>query len=99
MRPALAGLILAMVMVPAAAEETAYVANLSCSQGPYRAKLPATYKGLRSMAKVKRERTLSTTDNGAYKSYVRELRFVGLEVVVVAFSNSDRYQLSKMTIT
>jgi hypothetical protein len=87
------------VAVPLHAQETIQVPDLSCTKGQYRAKLPASYKALRGMGQLKRERTTGATDHGTYKAYARELRFVGLEVIVVTFSNSDRYVLSRMTIT
>lgn len=87
--------------VPSAGtEESLAVAKLSCTNGPWRIKLPQSYKGLRSMAKLKREKMHGEEDLGTHRAQHRSLRFVGLELFVVTHSNKpDRYVLSGAVIT
>lgn len=87
--------------IPAAGtEETHAVAKLSCNGGPYPIKLPQSYKALRSMAKLKREKMHGEEDLGTHRAQHRSLRFVGLELFVVTHSNKpDRYVLSGAVIT
>jgi len=75
------------------------VGKVSCARGPYRVKLPRTYQALRRMATLKRERVLYQEDAGGHRVAARELRFVGLEMVV--FTSSDkpgRYQLARIAV-
>jgi hypothetical protein len=94
------GLLLALASPLHATEEVAYVEKLSCTSGPYRIKLPPSYQALRRLAKLKREKTHDVEDHGAYQAQYRSLRFVGLELFVVTFSNKpDRYVLSAAILT
>lgn len=81
-------------------EESLAVAKLSCTSGPWRIKLPSSYRALRSLAKLKREKLHGEEDAGTYRAQHRSLRFVGLELFVVTHSNKpDRYVLSGAVIT
>lgn len=66
--------------------------RVSCTKGPYRIRLPKSYKALRRMAVLKREKVLEEGEHGTF----RELRFVGLELVVhTTPGDPDRYQLAR----
>jgi hypothetical protein len=84
-----------------AQEEVAIQATqVSCTSGPYRIKLPKSYKALRRMALLKREKVLNEEDHGSYRTHARELRFVGLEMVVFTTTGKpDHYQLARATFT
>lgn len=74
--------------------------QVSCTSGPYRLKLPKTYSALRRMAVLKREKSLGEEHARGQTLMVRELRFVGLEMVV--YTSSDRpnqFQLARATFT
>lgn len=97
-------IVAALVFSPCvhAAEEptSTYVAKLSCTSGPYRIKLPKSYKALRALAPLKREKTLAVRDLGTHQAYERELRFAGLELVVITYSNKpDQYLLSRASLS
>jgi len=78
------------------AQAQTYAAQVSCTSGPYRVKLPQSYKAVRGIGHLKRERVLKTDDNGTQ----RELRFNGLELVVVSPSDKpNQYRLSKAIVT
>ena len=68
-------------------------AQVSCTSGPYRLQLPKTYKGLRSMGQLRRERVLKTEESGV----LRELRFNGLELEVV--TSPAGYTVSKAIVS
>lgn len=83
-------------VAPVAAKPENYVAAVSCTSGPYRVKLPNSYKALRTLGHLRRERVLKTGDEGTH----RELRFNGLELVVVTPAGKpNQYQLSKAILT
>jgi hypothetical protein len=74
----------------------AYTAAVSCTSGPYRLKLPQSYKGLRGIGQLRRERVLKTEDNRTQ----RELRFNGLELVVMTLPDKpSQYRLSKAVVS
>lgn len=74
----------------------AYTAPVSCISGPYRLKLPQSYKGLRGIGQLRRERVLKTEDNRTQ----RELRFNGLELVVVTLPDKpNQFRLSKAVVS
>jgi hypothetical protein len=76
------------------------VADLSCTKGPYRLKLPKSYRAVRGLGTIRRDRVLKIEDRGAYTATHRELRFNGLEIELVTFSNEPgRYALTKAIIT
>lgn len=82
------------------AKAQAYVADLSCTTGPYRLRLPKTYKALRVLAPLKRERVLQKEDEGTHTVTYRELRFNGLELEVVTYSNKpNQYVLSSAVLS
>ena len=68
-------------------------AQVSCTSGPYRLQLPKTYKGLRTMGQLRRERVLKTEESGV----LRELRFNGLELEVI--TSPAGYTVSKAIVT
>jgi hypothetical protein len=69
---------------------------VSCTSGPYRLKLPQSYKGLRGIGQLRRERVLKTEDDRTQ----RELRFNGLELVVVTLPDKpSQYRLSKAVVS
>jgi hypothetical protein len=73
-------LILALAATAAThADAQSKAAEPSCTSGPYRLKLPKSYKQLRTIGQLRRERVLKTEDSAVQ----RELRFNGLEVVVL----------------
>jgi len=85
----------ALCLVPRDVEAQTYVAELSCTSGPYRLRLPKTYRAVRALAPLKRERVLRKEDQDGYAVVHRELRFNGLELELVTFSNKpNQYVLS-----
>jgi hypothetical protein len=77
-----------------------YVAEVSCTKGPYRLKLPKSYKALRALAPLRREKVLGKEDRDGYTVTYRELRFTGLELEVVTFSNDpSRYLVSSAVLS
>jgi hypothetical protein len=71
-------------------------AQVSCTSGPYRLQLPKTYKALRTMGQLRRERVLKTDDSGV----LRELRFNGLELeVVTPPGKPNQYVVSRAIVT
>ena len=97
-RLALAFAALSLVAVDAPAQT--YVSALSCTSGPYRLNLPKSYKALRGLGQVRRERVLKTEDYGTHTVSHRELRFNGLELVLVTTSNKpNQYAVSKAVLT
>ena len=80
--------------------QTYAVADLSCMKGPYRLKLPKSYKALRAMGQLRRDRVLKTEDVGGQIVTHRELRYNGLELELTTFANEPgRYALTKAIIT
>jgi hypothetical protein len=80
-------------------ELTVQVKQVSCSKGNFRVKLPRTYAQLKRMGTLKRERVLYEEDLGSHRVSARELRFVGLEMVV--YTQSDKpgqYQLARIAV-
>ena len=76
------------------------VADLSCTKGPYRLKLPKSYRAVRGLGTIRRDRVLKIEDHGTYTATHRELRFNGLEIELVTFSNQPgRYVLTKAIIS
>lgn len=74
--------------------------QVSCTTGPYRIKLPKTYSALRRMAVLKREKSLGEEHALGQTMMVRELRFVGLEMVVYTSSDKpNQFQLARATFT
>jgi hypothetical protein len=96
-------LLIAAALVFASFDATAQsytVADLSCTKGPYRLKLPKSYRAVRGLGTIRRDRVLKIEDRGAYTATHRELRFNGLEIELVTFSNEPgRYALTKAIIT
>jgi hypothetical protein len=80
MRPAL--LLIAALFAAAATGANAQgkTAEASCTSGPYRLKLPKSYKALRGIGTLLRERARNLEG----KMTQRELRFNGLELVVLS---------------
>jgi hypothetical protein len=90
----------ALTLIAFDASAQSYVAELSCTSGPYRLRLPKSFKAVRALAPIKRERILKTEDQGTYTVTHRELRFNGLELVLATFSNKpNQYQLSKAILS
>ena len=82
--------LLAAVLVAAAAPHAHAqnkAAEPSCTSGPYRLKLPNSYKALRTMGHLRRERMVKTQDSGVQ----RELRFNGLELVVITSAEKPNH--------
>ena len=70
--------------------------QVSCTSGPYRLKLPKSYAALKRLAVLKREKVLG--EEGG--STARELRFVGLEMVVyTSAARPGQYQVARATFT
>ena len=70
-------------------------ATPSCSAGPYKLKLPKSYKALRGIGTLRRER-VQNAGNGMEE---RELRFNGLELVVLAERGKSDYVVQKAIVT
>ena len=86
----------ALGLNPVDAKAQNYVAELSCTSGPYRVRLPKSYKAVRGLGTLRRDRVLKTEDQGTHTATHRELRFNGLELELVTFSNKpNQYVLSK----
>ena len=82
--------------VQAQKKKTAGPPQVSCTSGPYRLQLPKTYKALRTMGQLRRERVLKTAESGV----LRELRFNGLELeVVTPPSKPNQYVVSRAIVT
>jgi len=92
--------IVALGWVGLEANAQTYVAKLSCTEGPYRVQLPKSYKALRGLGQLRRERVLRTEDQGTHTVTHRELRFNGLELVVVTSSDKpNQYVLSNAILS
>jgi hypothetical protein len=92
--------IAALGLIPSDASAETYVAQLSCASGPYRVRLPKSYKALRTLGQLRRERIVRTEEQGTHTVIHRELRFNGLELVVVTSSNKpNQYLLSKAILS
>lgn len=71
-------------------------AEPSCTSGPYRLKLPKSYTQLRTIGQLRRERVLKTEDSAVQ----RELRFNGLEVVVLTSADKpNQYVVSRAVVS
>jgi hypothetical protein len=71
-------------------------AEPSCTSGPYRLTLPKSYKALRGIGTLLRERVRTTDD----KMTQRELRFNGLEVVVLTSADKpNQYVVSRAVVS
>jgi len=87
------------LVLPEAKAQT-YVADLSCTSGPFRVKLPKSYKALRVLAPLKRERVLQKEEQDGQTTVYRELRFNGLELEVVTYSNKpNQFVLSSAVLS
>jgi hypothetical protein len=104
----LAFFLLALFALPALAQAedeegegvTVQAKQVSCTTGPYRIKLPRSYRALRRLALLKREKLMSEEVQGDVRTAVRELRFVGAEILVFTSSDApDRYTLARATFT
>jgi hypothetical protein len=68
----------------------------SCTDGPYRLKLPKSYKALRTIGHLRRERVVKTEDSGVQ----RELRFNGLELIVLTSPDKPgQYVVSRAVVS
>src|SRR5574339_645967 len=67
----------------------------SCTAGPYKLKLPKSYKALRGIGTLRRERVQNAGDG----KEERELRFNGLEIVVLAQPGKSDYAVQKAIVT
>lgn len=72
-------LAIAVSLLAAKAQAQTEAPALSCTSGPYRLKLPKSYKALRGIGTLRRERVQNNGDMTQ-----RELRFNGLELVVLS---------------
>jgi hypothetical protein len=71
-------------------------AEPSCTNGPYRLKLPKSYKGLRTMGHLRRERVVKSEGSVVQ----RELRFNGLEIVVLTTADKpNHYVVSRAVVS
>lgn len=88
--------VVALGWVGPEAKAQTYSPKLSCTEGPYRVQLPKSYKAVRTLGQLRRERVLKTEDSATH----RELRFNGLELVVVTFADRpNRYVLSRAIVS
>jgi hypothetical protein len=98
----LAALFLLLLAGPSLAQEEvqAYVKGFSCNSGPYKLKLPPTYRALRALGQVKREKTLRVEQTPEGKTELRSLRFKSLEFVVLVDSRKpNAYQVLTVTFS
>ncbi|HTN12635.1 MAG TPA: hypothetical protein VL154_16815 [Acetobacteraceae bacterium] len=78
----------------------AYVPAFTCQQESLGIRLPRTYPMLRRIAPIRAETVGEVTNWGAYQTVFRDLRFDGLHLQVVTFSNDpQRYMLAGASIT
>jgi hypothetical protein len=92
--------IVALGLIAVEAKAQTYVSALSCTSGPYRLNLPKSYKAVRGLGQLRRERVLKTEDFGTHTVNHRELRFNGLELVLVTASNKpNQYAVSKAVLS
>jgi hypothetical protein len=97
-RLALALTALSVITLDARAQT--YVSTVSCTNGPYRLNLPKSYKAVRGLGQLQRERVLKTEDHGTHTISHRELRFNGLELVLVTASNKpNQYAVSRAVLS
>lgn len=90
----------ALGLIPLEVSAQTYVAELSCTSGPHRVRLPKSYKALRTLGQLRRERVLKTEEQGTHTVTHRELRFNGLELVVLTSSDkSTQYVLSRAILS
>ena len=95
-----AALALTLLATLASGTKGKYVAELSCTAGPYRLALPRSYTHVRKLASLRGEKILETDDWGDYETHRRVLTFEGLELAVITFSHDPhRYVLATATIT
>ena len=100
MKRALAALLAACGFLAFELQAQTYVANLSCTSGPYRLRLSSSYKGLRTLGQLRRERVVRSEEHGTHSVMHRQLRFNGLELEVVTSSDKpNQYALSKAIIS
>jgi hypothetical protein len=86
----------ALAAVAAGVHAQGKAAEPSCTSGPYRLKLPRSYKQLRGIGQLRRERVLKTEDSAVQ----RELRFNGLEVIVlVSADKPNQYAVSRAVVS
>jgi hypothetical protein len=98
-RASLLAIAVIALLLPEANAQT-YVADLSCTTGPYRVRLPKTYRALRVLAPLKRERVLQKEEQDGHTTVYRELRFNGLELELVTYSNKpNQYVLSSAVLS
>ncbi len=98
MRIAIVCCLLGVIALDAQAQKkkAAAAAQVSCTSGLYRLQLPRTYKALRTMGHLRRERVLKTQDTGV----LRELRFNGLELeVITPPGKPNQYVVAKAIVT
>ena len=93
----LACLLIAAALAAAAVHAHAQgkAAEPSCTAGPYKLKLPKSYKALRGIGTLRRERVQNAGDG----MEERELRFNGLELVVLAQAGKSDYVVQKAIVT
>jgi len=98
-RASLLAIAVIALLLPEANAQT-YVADLSCTTGPYRVRLPKTYRALRVLAPLKRERVLQKEEQDGHTTVYRELRFNGLELELVTYSNKpNQYVLASAVLS
>ena len=101
MKAVLAAAILAVLPVLLGAQPVpAYAPNFACRQMPLGIELPDSYPMLRKIAPIRDETVGETTNWGSYQTVIRNLRFDGLRLVVVTFTNDPyRYVLAQASVT
>lgn len=74
--------------------------QVSCTSGPYRLTLPKSYKAVRGLGTLRRERVINTEQHGTHTVTHRELRFNGLELELATSSDKpNQYVLSKAIVS
>ena len=101
---ALAGIAALCASVPTAIAQDQpkpqYVKDLSCTEGPFRLHLPATYQAMRAIGQLRNEKVIQVQSWEQYKTEYRQLFFDGLRLDVITFSNDDaRYLVAGAVVT
>jgi hypothetical protein len=88
-------IVLALSLLAAGAQAQTEAPALSCTTGPYRLKLPKSYKALRGIGTLRRERAQNNGD-----TIQRELRFNGLELEVLSpAAKPNEYVVSSVVVS
>ena len=81
-------------------KDVAYLKDLSCTEGPFRLRLPPTYQAVRLIGQLREEKILEVRAWDTYKIESRRLVFDGLRLDITTFTNDkSRYLVAGALIT